>query len=65
MSTKGGPEHAIEQVSSSVAGKLAEQIEGILELIDAGALEATKAQRAYLAGAVHGIRLAAEQVTAG
>ncbi|WP_404496144.1 hypothetical protein [Arthrobacter sp. GAS37] len=58
MSTNLDPEGAAEQLPAEIAGKSAGQIEGILELIDSGALEATKAQRAYLAGAAFALRQA-------
>ncbi|WP_427174465.1 hypothetical protein [Arthrobacter sp. 92] len=56
MSTNPAPDDVTPQLPASVAGKSAEQIEDILAMIDSGELDATTAQRAYLAGAAFALR---------
>lgn len=58
MSTKRDPVEATTQLPADVASKSAGQIEDILSMIHAGDLQATKAQRAYLAGAAFALRQA-------
>lgn len=56
MSTNRDPEDAAEELPADVAGRSAKQIQGIVALIDSGELEATRQQRAYLAGAAFALR---------
>ncbi|GAB3558809.1 hypothetical protein GCM10027405_05570 [Arthrobacter alkaliphilus] len=57
-------EDASGSLPPSVAGKSAEQVEGILAMIDSGELDATPGQRAYLAGAAFALREQAKLRTA-
>ncbi|GAA5188409.1 hypothetical protein GCM10023346_00380 [Arthrobacter gyeryongensis] len=56
MSPSRAREDASQPLPPSIAGKSAEQIEDILAMIDSGELTATRQQRAYIAGALYGIK---------
>ncbi|WP_442542759.1 hypothetical protein ACSBOX_12540 [Arthrobacter sp. KN11-1C] len=61
MNPSRAREDASQPLPPSAAGKSVEQIEDVLDMIDSGELTATRQQRAYIAGAVYGIKAAIGQ----